>query len=629
MTDFLVYLNGKEAHNLFLVDKSVSAGTELCFFLLLNEDTVIDSVDIVFPLNEFSENTLVFNNGFCTNDFVNVIKLPDEPLYSRDIIMLKDGEKYLSIGMTTAETFLTRFITTKESLTLRYYFENKTYKAGKYALEQFVLSEDIGGGEFFSLYCDHLKEKHHIVLPKKIDTGWSSWSCLYGFVTEDHVKKQSDNMKEHFPTADLMQIDDGWQNGGTFCWDWTNQRETFASGIEALSAYLKNNGQRLGLWFSPTMFANTAQLFKEHYDYNIIYENGEIMRSFGGNEALCADNDGSVFPVDLENPNVLKHIEDSFKNAVENYDCHYFKIDFLVRSLIRCYEGKNLSDVTYHNEPAVKVYRNAMRRIRNAVGDDVFLMACGAPITESIGIFNAIRTSPDITWCSKGPDDRVYSYWEIVERDIQNVLLRSYYNNKVFLVDADALIVRNEIGVRYDDFTPTLEEARTWATTVALSGGAILVNEELEKLPEERLELIRQVIKPIGITAYPEDFFELPKVSRVCLTANSKRIKAVYNWDTEEKETYIRNDQHVFAFDSWSKEFIGEYKNNVPVSVAPHGVRAVLLVPVPSEDTVLAYTDDFYMGIDKKLTEKENAFKFTLKAQENAKKTSTGYIIKL
>ncbi len=629
MTDFMIYLNGKEAHNLLLMDKSTCCGKEYCFSLLLSADTVIENVDILFPLNEFSENTLVFNNGFCTNDFINIQKLSDEPLYSRDIIMLKDGNKYLSIGMTTGETFLTRFITTKESLILRYHFEGKTYKAGRYALEQFVISEDIGGGEFFSRYCDHLKAKHNIVLPEKVDAGWSSWSCLYGLVTENDVKKQSDNMKAHFPNADLMQIDDGWQNGGTFCGDWTNQRETFASGIEALSDYIKANGQRLGLWFAPTMLANTSALFKEHYDYNVIYENGEIKRSFGGNEVLCADNDGSVFPLDLENENVLKHIQDSFKNAVENYDCHYFKIDFLIRSLIRCIGGKNLYDVYYHNEPSVKVYKNAMRLIRKAVGDDTFLMACGAPITESIGIFNAIRTSPDITWCSKDPKKRMFTYWEIVERDIQNVLLRSYYNNKVFLVDADALIVRDTIGVKYDDFTPTLEEARTWATTVALSGGAILVNEEVEKLPEERLALIKEVINPIGITAHPEDFFEMPRVTRICLNCNNKQIKAIYNWNTEEKETYIRNDKHVFAFDCWDKSFIGEYKNNVPVSVAPHGVRAVLLVPVPETDTVLAYTDDFYMGINKELTEKENAFKFTLKAQEDAKKTSTGYIVKL
>ena len=60
--------------------------------LLVSEDTRIDTIDIVFPL-EFTKEALVYNNGFCTNDFVNVIKLETE-LVSRDILMIKEDSEY-------------------------------------------------------------------------------------------------------------------------------------------------------------------------------------------------------------------------------------------------------------------------------------------------------------------------------------------------------------------------------------------------------------------------------------------------------------------------------------------------------------------------------------------------------
>ena len=46
--------------------------------------------------------------------------------------------------------------------------------------------------------------------------------------------------------------------------------------------------------------------------------------------------------------------------------------------------------------PRGAAYRAACRRIRAAVGDDTYLLACGAPIIESIGVFDGIRVGPDV-----------------------------------------------------------------------------------------------------------------------------------------------------------------------------------------------------------------------------------------
>jgi alpha-galactosidase len=43
----------------------------------------------------------------------------------------------------------------------------------------------------------------------------------------------------------------------------------------------------------------------------------------------------------------------------------------------------------------VAAYRSGLELIRTAVGDDAYLLGCGAPILPSIGLLDAMRVSPD------------------------------------------------------------------------------------------------------------------------------------------------------------------------------------------------------------------------------------------
>lgn len=577
----------------------VPCGTEYTLLLQAKEPVPLNRIDIEFSFSESfnSGELLFFHNGFCTNDFAFITKIGKESVVSRDILMYQNSmQQGFHLALTTAERFLTRFISTKERTVLRYYMEGKRLVPGReYRLEQFVVDEDLEGGEFFARYASFMAQKHQIALPQQVDSGWSSWSCYYGDVTQERVALQSENIRSEFADlgADLIQIDDGWQQESTFSSDWTANEKTFSKGIPALSQKIADAGQRLGLWFAPTLMVNTSRFFKEHYDYNIFYGD-EIRRSFGGNEVLASEGDGSVYPLDLEKERVLAHIEHSFKNAVQNFNCHYFKIDFLVRSLIRCNTEDDV--VTYEKDYCVAVYKNAVRKIRRAAGKDAYLLACGAPITEAAGVFDSIRSSQDITWC-KG-NFEYPGYWQLIVKNTQNVFLRSYYHNKVFINDPDALLVRDYIGQKDDDFCPTLEEARVWATVVALSGGPILINEELERLSPERRELIRQVLPPVGLGLVPEDFFEYPLCSQVYVEHEDARITAVFNWGETEEDRTLALAEPVLAFDCWSKEFLGQFTEKLPLkTMAPHSVCALYLKRLSDTPQFLCDDFNFYMGM--------------------------------
>lgn len=577
----------------------VSCGTEYTLRIQARQAVPLNRIDLVFSFSESfcREKLLFFNNGFCTNDFAFITEIGSDAVVSRDLLLYQNerGQNF-NLAVTTAERFLTRFISTGEGTVLRYYMEDKFLVPGEeYRLEQFVVDECMEGGAFFAAYASFMAQKHHIVLPKSIDSGWSSWSCYYGNVTEDRVLLQSENMKREFSAlgADLIQIDDGWQRESTFSSDWTANENTFGGGIQKLSQKLNSTGQRLGLWLAPTLMVNTSSFFKQHYDYNIFYGD-TIKRAFGGNQVLASEGDGSVYPLDLEKTEVLKHIAHAFENAVENFNCRYFKIDFLVRSLIRANTEEDV--VTYAKDYCVAVYKNAVRQIRRTVGQDVYLLACGAPITETVGVFDSIRASQDITWC-KGNLEHP-GYWQLIVKNAQNIFLRSYYHNKVFINDPDALLVRDYLGEKDDDFCTTLDEARVWATVVAMSGGPVLINEEIERLSDERKELIRQVLPPIGVGLVPENFFEYPLCSRVQVTCGDARIAAAFNWTEETIDQNLCLEEPAFAFDCWSKSFLGRFEKEIPLNaMAPHSVRALYLKKASKVPQFLCDDANFYMGM--------------------------------
>lgn len=577
-----ILLNGAETALITLNKEETDAGVFVTPTLFSETKITVDTVEFVFDVPKI--NALAFNNGFCTNDFVSVAPL-DEEFMSRDIVMVKGDDGMLSVGTVTAERFLTRYFTSREKCVFRIELENREY-SGKVLLEKFVYSRTKTGGEFFSAYCDLLKMEYDIKLPEKIDTGWSSWSYYYRNITEEECRKQEKLLRENYPWADLIQIDDGWQTGDTFSSCWKENGETFKNLEKPFGS------SRLGLWMSPTLAQDDSDMFLNHNEL-IQKENGKNVRSCAGN-VIQVEGDGSAYPLDIGQEKVRELIAQSVKDVKEKYNCNYFKLDFLVRSLIR-QSVKNDVAVHYEKDTNVKLYRDLMRLIREKAGKDTFLMACGAPITESAGVFDSIRYSPDITWCMR----KHVGFWTILKKDIQNIFLRSYYHGKVFICDPDALIVRGHKSFENDDFLPDLEEARVWASAVALSGGTVLINEDISALEEDRKALVDQVMQPIGIAAEPEDFFEQPYCAHVCISLGKKRIKGVFNLDETEKDEVIKNDIPVFAFDCWSKEYLGSFPGDIEIKNMPaHSCRVILLVE-QSETGFIASNDNLFMGIEK------------------------------
>ena len=111
-----------------------------------------------------------------------------------------------------------------------------------------------------------------------------------------------------------------------------------------------------------------------------------------------------------------------------------------------------------------------------------FLLACGAPLQHASGLVDGMRIGED-----------VFPSWAGIQAPARAAALRSFYHRSVWLNDPDCLVVRPPLA---------LEEARVWASVVAVSGGMTILSDNLPKLPAERLPLLPTTL-PVARTLQP------------------------------------------------------------------------------------------------------------------------------
>ena len=203
---------------------------------------------------------------------------------------------------------------------------------------------------------------------------WCSWYSFYGEVTESALHDVIDDLDGL--AFDVVQVDDGWQRQ---VGDWA-ANDAFPSGMPALARRIRAAGFRPGLWLAPFLAHERSQLYRDHP--------GWMLRDANGAPVSAGWNwDGRVHAVDVTHPEALAHVVEVLRTAV-GWGFDYLKLDFV-------YAGA-LPGVRHTGTERHEAYRRAIRAIRDTVGDDVLLLACGAPVIPSLGIFDAIRVGPDV-----------------------------------------------------------------------------------------------------------------------------------------------------------------------------------------------------------------------------------------
>lgn len=292
----------------------------------------------------------------------------------------------------------------------------------------------------------HLADTDH-----RAEAGWNSWYELWNGVDEAAVRANATlavallapQLADDAPPLRIV-IDDGWQQ----LWGEWLPNDKFPSGMDGLAEDLRESGLTTGIWLAPLLVDEASSLVEDHPDW------------FVQGTAYYKPDAGRMMILDPTHPEAAEHIQEFVARIVDwGYD--FLKIDFLFAG---AYEGGRFESVT-----GLEAYGRALSLIREAAGEDVLLLAVGAPPHPSFPYVDAWRMGPDIALELIGPG------FAFTANEARSMSVRWPLCWTV-LCDADPPILR---------MLPE-HEVYAGAWVAALGGGAFFLSDDLRDLDEER-----------------------------------------------------------------------------------------------------------------------------------------------
>jgi alpha-galactosidase len=432
--------------------------------------------------------------------------------------------------------------------------------------------------------------REHLLNPKqmmksKSPSGWCSW---YQFSSEDYIGRLSANdikenlnaiyaVKEQLP-LEVIQIDDGFE---TQVGDWFSFRQGFQSGLSPLANEIKDKGFTPGLWLAPFIVNPRSKLSAQHPDW--------LLRNrFGLPVSAGLQWNSFTRALDLTHPDALAYVRKVIDTATNEWGFSYLKLDFLyAAALAGCYR-----DAT---QTRAQVLRSGLEAVREAAGEDTFLLGCGCPLGPSIGIVDGMRIGADTTrrWKPSYRGIEFYLKDEVsfpsAFNAVHNALTRADMHQRWWINDPDCLLLRPETHL-------TISEVQSIATVIALTGGSLLISDHIPDLPPERLQIAERLLPLIGKRPYILDWFDSQTPTRMQLDLvgpmGAWQLIALFNWEDTAKDLslkkadfYLPEWGNLYAREFWTGRvyLISSDSNSVQglefPQISPHGVVLLAVRP--------------------------------------------------
>lgn len=245
-------------------------------------------------------------------------------------LMFKRGEKdYLLVGVISWRTFLCNILTENGVVKITGDGDNKEIKAGqKVAFDKVVYMQDKSWQDLQERYADLIAKENQVTVPKKAFwTGWSTWDFYrQAFVSAD-VESNMKAFKKLNVKGNIIQLDGGWwkQRG-----DYFDVRDNIPGGIKSIIEKIHKDGYKAGLHFDGMRVSKAATVVKEHPDYFLHNQKGDILEI--GTDVVTKD---PLVYWDFSHAGAREYIKNVMKNARDNWKVNYFKIlSILHRHLI-------------------------------------------------------------------------------------------------------------------------------------------------------------------------------------------------------------------------------------------------------------------------------------------------------
>jgi len=418
-------------------------------------------------------------------------------------------------------------------------------------------------------------------IPDKIPTGWNDWQYYRNEKTQRDVLDSAEVIamlrNQGYP-LDFIQIDGG------FCMhlsEWDKPTASFDLGLGRISEMINSMGLKFGLWFAPYIQNVNTTVVKEHPEWLLKDESGEILR-------LENSNVGASCLIDYTCNDACEWLKKQITRFVAEWNVKWIKLDGPNYALYR--KGRlNERNTTIH-EMLVRTFKI----MRAAAGEDVLIEGEG-PMGLALGSVDMQRVQTDNhpVWHTDGNSKRPYApcvygkelsmaflhgRWWCNHRE--NVILRDYSSPFCAAKSRNPDVMESVFSEN---------EIQTQLVSTLMSPGGLLLTDPMKELIRNsgRMEYIHQIL-PVWNQA-AEIIDEFPENSRfpslykmeINLPYETYFLVSAVNWSDKTADFKVtekqitgkdgKTDYFAFSFfDRKASEFAGVFDiRNVPA----HGTK--------------------------------------------------------
>jgi hypothetical protein len=456
-----------------------------------------------------------------------------------------------------------------------------------------VLRIAVGQDPYTALeaWAHRVHQRYRPPVPERPPAGWVGWSWVDSFNVEryeDVVRRNAEAVRRRLPGLDIGYV---WVSIGNLAGrapgNWLKWNyELFPSGPEKLVSVLGDFGFKLGLWAGAFWVNDQLEGTVDHFrDAFLLHDGKPIMMPQG----LM----GKMYALDPSHPKTLEMLRNVF-GTYRKWGVRYYMLDF-VYSVSGATPGSYPND-GYANRALIKgpeAWREGLKAIREAAGDDTYLLLATGPSFQSIGIVNAARTGSDYGEGRPldGPGKGFYpgtfainkaDYWTS-HREGTDALAGNFFTNReLYLADSG--------NVMTIDQPISVPDAQITTTLFGINGGPVMLGDDIGYMADDRLEMLKKVFPRLPDGARPLDLFDAvapdyPKLFHLKVRREwgTWDLLACFNYgqatlhrEVDLKRLGLDPAAGYVAWDFWNQRYLGVARSGkVAFDVPPGSVRVL------------------------------------------------------
>lgn len=433
-----------------------------------------------------------------------------------------------------------------------------------------------------------VQAQYKVSIWPKIPAGWLGWSWVDGFNVEryeDIVLRNTRAVRERLPGLDIEYVWvsignlEGKQPGNWLRWNY----QSFPSGPQALIGKLARRDFKLGLWCGAFWLSSRLKPEVEKFRDALLLKGGKPL-------AVPHREIGEVYVLDPTHPKTQAFLKNVF-TTYRDWGVRYYMIDFL-DAISGTTPGNHIPDGYYDRSliPGPQAYRAGLKVISEAAGKDTYLLPSTGPTLLNVGLVAANRVGTDYGEgrALDGPGKGFYpgtfminraEYWTS-HRAATSALAGNYFTHrKLYLADSgNVLTIDKPIAV---------SDAQITTTIFGINGSPLMLGDDISRMSDERLAMIKQVFPRLPECATPLDLFEKPEPAwpetfhlKVKRDWDQWDLVAVFNYRSTALDQDIAFERlgldpaaSYVAWDFWNERYLGVHKSSIRFTVPAQSVR--------------------------------------------------------